>query len=122
MFANHSQTVVKWTLNRPYQSKFLEGLAEISGCSRSVSDQRKMLRPKEIKRSNLMVEQLAKVVEETFLNPFSKKLDNNQLFNIVSGKPMSAEISESLISVSKKGQEMIREYIQRMKRTMLLTV
>ena len=103
MFANNPQTVLKWTLNRPYQSKFLEGLAEISGCSRSVSDQRKLLHPKEIKRSNLIVEQVANVLEETFLKPILKELDNNQLFNIVSGKPVSAEITESLISVSNKG-------------------
>ena len=79
-------------LNRPYQTKFLEGLTEMSGCSQKKANQRKMLRPKEIEQSNLMVEEVVEVLEESFLNPFSDALDKNQLYNIVSGKTISTEI------------------------------
>ena len=36
---------------------------------------KKMLRPKEIEKSNLIVEEVVEVLEETFLNPFSDDLD-----------------------------------------------
>ena len=78
-------------LNRPYQTKFLEGLTEMSGCSQKKANQRKMLRPKEIEQSNLMVEEVVEVLEESFLNPFSDALDKNQLYNIVSTE-ISTEI------------------------------
>ena len=47
----------------------------MSGCLRTNADQRKMLRSKEIEQSNLIVEEVVKVWEETFLNPFSNDLD-----------------------------------------------
>ena len=65
-FANNPQT--------------LEGLAGMNGCLQGSSDQKKkkkkkMLRPKEIEKSNLIVEEVVEVLEETFLNPFSDDLD-----------------------------------------------
>ena len=89
-------------LNKPYQSKFLEGLAEMSGCWQTNTDQRKMLRSKEKEQSNLIVEEVVKVLEETFLNPFSDDLDKNQLYNIVSCKTVSIEIKDSLITIDEQ--------------------
>ena len=89
---------------------FLEGLTEMSGCSQTSTNRRKMLRPKEI----LLVEEVIKVFEETFFNPFSDYLDESQLDNIVSGKIVSTEIKGSLITINEKGQEMILKYIQMM--------
>ena len=37
-------------LKRSYQTKFLEGLTEMSGCFGASTNQRKMLRPKEIEK------------------------------------------------------------------------
>ena len=76
--------------------------------------ERKMLRPKEIEQSNLIGEEVAKVLDETFLNPFSDDLDKNQLYNIISFKTLSIEIKGSLITIDEQGQEMMLEYIQRM--------
>ena len=76
--------------------------------------ERKMLRPKEIEQSNLIGEEVAKVLDETFLNPFSDDLDKNQLYNIISFKTLSIEIKDSLITIDEQGQEMMLEYIQRM--------
>ena len=50
-----------------------------------------MLLPKEIEQSHLMVEEVVKVLEETFLNLFSDDLDKNQLYNI-----------DSLITIEEK--------------------
>ena len=112
--ANNPQTILKWTLNRPYHTTFLDGLAEMSGCSRTSTDQRKMLGPKEIEQSNLIVEEVVKVLEETFLNPFMDDLDKNQFCGIVSCKTVSIEIKDSLITIDEQEQEMMLEYIQRM--------
>ena len=49
---------MKWVLNRPYQTKFLETLAEMSGASYTTTNQRKFLWTSEIKRSNVMVENI----------------------------------------------------------------
>ena len=102
LFANNRQTILKWNLNRPYQTKFFEELTEMSGYSRKSTDQRKMLLPKEIEQSHLMVEEVVKVLEETFLNLFSDDLDKNQLYNIVSGKTVSTDIKVSLITIEEK--------------------
>ena len=102
LFANNRQTILKWNLNRPYQTKFFEELTEMSGYSRKSTDQRKMLLPKEIEQSHLMVEEVVKVLEETFLNLFSDDLDKNQLYNIVSGKTVSTDIKDSLITIEEK--------------------
>ena len=100
-------------LKRSYQTKFLESLTEMSGCFGTSTNQRKMLRPKEIEKSNLMVDEAVEVLEETYLNPFSDDLDKNQLYNIVSSKTVSTGIKDSLITINEKGQEMILEYMQR---------
>ena len=62
-FANNPQT--------------LEGLAGMNGCLQGISDQKKKkkMRPKEIEKSNLIMEEVVEVLEETFLNPFSDDLD-----------------------------------------------
>ena len=49
----------------------------MDGCSRTSTDQRKMLLPKEIEQSYLIVEEVVKVLEETFLNSLSGDLDKN---------------------------------------------
>ena len=102
LFANNRQTILKWNLNRPYQTKFFEELTEMSGYSRKSTDQRKMLLPKEIEQSHLMVEEVVKVLKETFLNLFSDDFDKNQLYNIVSGKTVSTDIKDSLITIEEK--------------------
>ena len=60
------------------------------------------------------MEEVIKLLEETFLNPLSDGLGKNQLYNIVSCKTVSIEIKDNLITIDEQGQEMILEYIQRM--------
>ena len=44
-FANKTETVLKWVLNRPYQTKFLESLVEMSGSYRTTTNNRRLLHP-----------------------------------------------------------------------------
>ena len=44
-FANKTETVLKWVLNRPCQAKILESLVEMSGSSRTTTTNRRLLRP-----------------------------------------------------------------------------
>ena len=77
------------------------------------ADQRKMLQPKEAQQIYLMVEQVVNVLKESSLNPFLNDLDKNQLYNIASGKTVSTEIKSSSITIDKKGQQMMLEYMER---------
>lgn len=72
-----------------------------------------MLQPKEAQQIYLMVEQVVNVLKESSLNPFLNDLDKNQLYNIASGKTVSTEIKSSSITIDKKGQQMMLEYMER---------
>ena len=86
-------------LNRPYQTKFLESLVEMSGSSRTSTNNRKLLSPSEIKKSNVMVENILHVLVNTFLRPFHDELEPAKLYNIVSGQPTGDSIKEILLSL-----------------------
>ena len=60
------------------------------------------------------IEEVVKVLGVTFFNSCFDDLDKKQLYNIVSGKTVSTEIKDSLITIDEKGQEMMLEHIQRM--------
>ena len=72
-----------------------------------------MIQPKEARQIYLMVEQIVNVLKESFLNPFLNDLDKNQLYNIASGKTLSTEIKSGSITIDKKGQQMMLEYMER---------
>ena len=105
---------MKWVLNRPYQTKFLESLVEMSGSSHTTTNNRRLLRPSEIEKSNVMVENIMKVLENTFLSPFHDEPDAAKLYNIVSGQPVDDSIKESLLSLEEAGKQLMSEYIERM--------
>ena len=110
LFAKNSQTIFKLNLNRPYQTTLLNDLAGMSSSSQTSTDQTKMLHPKEIEKKLLMMEEVVKILEETFLNSFSDDLDKKYIYNIVYGKTVSTEIKDSLITIDEK--ETILEYTQ----------
>ena len=60
-----------------------------------------------------MMEEVVKILGVTFLNSFLDNLDKNQLYNIVSGKTVSTEIKDRLITIDEKEPEMMLQYIQR---------
>ena len=67
-FAVKPETVAKWVLGRPFQTRFLEALFDICGRSRTMTNPRKCSHSSEIKRSNTMVEKVINVI--TQLNVF----------------------------------------------------
>eukprot|EP00794_Sanderia_malayensis_P002237 gene2237-2552_t len=112
-FAAKPQTITKWVLSRPFQSTFVEALREISGTDSNISNPRKCLRPSEILKTNKVVQKIQDALTNQFINPFDEQLDNGKLYNIVSGCPTNDEISESLLSLEKQGEEMMTEFVTR---------
>ena len=82
-------------MNRPYQTKFAETLFDISGL-RSSQSTRKCLRPSEIVKSNRIVEHLKTTLKNQFIDLFDADLEEDKLYNLVSGYPVSDEVNESL--------------------------
>ena len=100
-------------MNRPYQTKFAESLLHISGL-RSSQSTRKCLRPSEIVKSNKIVEHLKTTLKTQFIDPFDADLDEDKLYNLVSGYPVSDEVSESLLTVESRGKEQMKEFKERL--------
>ena len=108
------KTILKSILNRPYQTKFLESLVKMSGSSRTTTNNRKLLCPSEIHKPIIMEENIIKVLENTFLNPFNNELDAGKLYNIVSGQLLHDSMKGSLLSCEKAGKQLMFEYVERM--------
>ena len=97
-------------MNRPFQSRFVESLIEMTG----LSNPRKCLRSSEVLKSNKIVENIMEALTTQFPNPCDQDLDRSELYNLVSGCPIAADISESLLNLEGKGKEMSQKFDQRM--------
>ena len=89
-FATSESTVAKWVMNRSFQSRFVESLIEKTGLSKMISNPRKCLRPSKVLKENIV-----EALTTQFLNPF----DRSELYNLVSGCPVVADISKSLLNL-----------------------
>ena len=98
------ETVAKWVLSRPFQTKLLESLFGICGKSRMMRDPRKCLRVSEIKRSNTMVEKVINVISDHIINPFEKDLVQGNLFSLILGVSVNEDIAVSLLSIKEIGK------------------
>ena len=98
------ETVAKWVLSRPFQTKLLESFSDICGKSRAMSNPRKCLRVSEIKRSNTMVEKVINVISDHIINPFEKDLVQGNLFSLISGVSVNEDIAVSLLSIKEIGK------------------
>ena len=96
------ETVAKWVLSRPFQTKLLESFSDICGKSRAMSNPRKCLRVSEIKRSNTMVEKVINVISDHLINPFD--LVQGNLFSLISGVLVNEDIAVSLLSIKEIGK------------------
>ena len=113
-FSYKQETVTKWVLTRPFQTRFLEAMFQLGGNSRTTSNPRKCLRYSEIRRSNEMVGKVMDVIITQFINPFDESLDNDKLYSLVSGGAVNESISDSLLSAQKNGQELMKDFINRL--------
>ena len=86
-FASNKESILKWTMNCPYQAESTGALYEMAGIKRSTEDY-KCTRPSEIIKSESRVEKVKEVLANEFLNPFDSALDQEYLFNIGSGIPV----------------------------------
>ena len=109
-FATSESTVAKWVMNWPFQSRFVESLIEMTGLSKMTSNPCKCLHPSEVLKSNKIVKNIVEALTTQFLNLFNR----SELYNLVSGCPVVADISESLLNLEEKGKEMSQKFNERM--------
>ena len=115
-FAAKENTVAKWVMNRPYQTKFVESLMQISRITTTMSNPRKCLRISEILKSNKMVEKIMFILQTHFINPFQPDLDKDALFNLVSGYPAQENVCNCLLGLETRGNELMLEFQQRIEK------
>ena len=106
-----AETVAKWVLSRPFQTKSLESLFDICGKSHTMSNPRKCLHVSEIKQSNTMVEKVINAISDHFINPFEKDLDQENLFSLILGVSVNENIAVSLLSIKEIRKEAMGDFI-----------
>ena len=84
----------------------------MSGSFHTTTNNRKLLRPSEIKKLNVIVENIMEVLQNTFLSSFHDKLDAAKLY-IVYGQPVDDSMKENLLSLEETSKQLISEYIER---------
>ena len=95
------------------QAQLCEGLIDMVGLAPSIKYPRKCLRPAEIKKSETLVQRVKDVIEEHFINPFQHDLLPENLYNIVSGRPVEEPIQQDLCNISVQGQAQVKEFNHR---------
>ena len=86
----------------------------MAGVEKTTQNLRKCLRPSEIIKSNKIVESLVKTMREQFTHPFDASFEKDKLYNIVSGKPVSDDICQSLSSIMEIGTTYYEEFQKRL--------
>ena len=113
-FQTKASAVLKWVRSRPFQAKFTEALKEISNLEKTSDNHRKCLRPSEILKSNKIVLQIITCLKTQFSSPFGEEYDNDKLYNIVSGRAVPENISDSLMNIDTIGRNYFKEFELRM--------
>ena len=114
-FAANENIVAKWVMNRPYQTKFVESLMQLSGVTTAMSNPRKCLRTSEVIKSNKMVEKVMNILKTHFINPCQPDLDKYELFNFVSGYPAEENVRNCLLALESRGKELMSAFEDRIK-------
>ena len=109
-FASDSNSILKWTLNRAAQAKNTEALYDLAEIKRS-DDIYKHNRPSQIIKSEESVVKIHNVTTQEYLNPFDPAIDVNQLYNLSSGMPLDGEITESILTIWKRGENLYEEFV-----------
>ena len=110
---NSESAYEKWALNRPMQAEYTKGLMDLSGLSRSIMNPRKCLRPSETIKSEEMVKRVQGIITETFVNPFQADLLKDNLYNIVSGRPVDSKIHSDLCTIRQEGEVKLKKFTNR---------
>ena len=102
-FKTRKGAVLKWVLNRPLQTAFVDTMKIASGLEKTTNNPRKCLRPSEILKSEKIVSNILTILTDQFLSPFDINLKNDELYNLVSGRPVSCAVSDSLLNAIDTG-------------------
>ena len=89
-------------------------MKEISNLEKTSDNHRKCLRPSEILKSNKIVLQIITCLKTEFSSPFDEEYDNDKLYNIVSGRAVPENISDSLMNIDTIGRNYFKEFELRM--------
>ena len=111
LFASNKESVLKWTLNRPYQAENTQSLYEMAGIKRSTEDY-KCTRPSEIIKSERRVAKVKEVLANEFLNPFDPTLDQEYVFNIGSGIPVDQGLADRILATKGRGEDLHNTFLQ----------
>ena len=109
-FVQEEKTYEKWVLSRPGQADYVSAVKELTGLCGSMENPRKCLQKGQITKHEKAVQNIIKVFKEDFVNPFSEDLNRDELFNVASGKPASAEVRDCLLSVFERGAQRMDEF------------
>jgi hypothetical protein len=109
-FANDSNAILKWTLNRSEEAKNKAKLFEMAGMSLS-NEVYKSLRPSEILKSESYTTSVFNMLSKEYLNPFDAELDTSFLYNLSSGTPIEEDISEEILNNRIEGEALFETFI-----------
>ena len=110
-FASNKESILKWTLNHPYQAENTQALYEVAVIKRSTEDY-KCTRPSEIIKSERRVAKIKEVLANEFLNPFDPTLDQKYLFNIGSGIPVDQGSADGILATKEWGEDLYNTFLQ----------
>ena len=74
------------------------------------SEMYKALRPSQILTSEKMVTKVIEVLQEEYINPFSLLVDKEQLYNLSSGVPVSADLADEILNTRSIGMDISEKF------------
>ena len=104
---------MKWCLNRPQQSKNTASPKRMANLSNAQSIY-KQLRPSNILKSEKIVAETVRVLDEEYLNPFGVTLDESCLYNLSSGEALPVDIADDITKCYSKGLELMQAFTGRL--------
>ena len=100
-FASNTNSVLKWTLNKSFQSN-TRALLNMCGLD-DVSEIYRPLRPSQVLQSEAKVANVIEVLSEEYINPFGTDVPINKLLNLSSGTPVPDDIATTILEVQERG-------------------
>ena len=101
-------------MGRSFQAKHAEALMKIADITTTSTSPRKCLRESEVIKSDKMVENIKDTLKNQFINPFHGDLEDDQLYNLVSGYPVDDGVKACLLSVEERGNDRMLEFKDRL--------
>lgn len=111
--SHRPDTYEKWVRNRPYAAQMVEALYQLADMDDSTNP-RKCLRPSQIGKSENAVRGIMETIDQYFVSPFDTSLSPDQLYNLVSGKPLDKSATDSLLSCYDRGIEASDQFRERL--------